>query len=64
MSLIDQRGLGGDEACRLTPVGRDPENFRLSTGPNPKINILNGLSTESLPDLGMSLPSTMGQKWP
>ena len=40
----------------------DPENFKLSTGPNPEIGTLSGISTESLPDLGLSLPSTVGQK--
>ena len=41
----------------------DPENFRLSTGPNPKINTFSDLSTESLPDLGVSLLFTVGQNW-
>lgn len=36
-------------------------NFQLSKEPNPKINVLNDLSTESLPDFGMSLPSRVGQ---
>ena len=41
----------------------NPDNFRLSIGPDPKISTLCGLSTESLPDLGRSLPSARGQNW-
>ena len=37
------------------------ENFRLLTESNPKINTLSGLGTESSPDLGVSLSSTVGQ---